>query len=75
VEQEFTERLEKYFPSLFNLYLELYGARYDFFYQIADFYRIFEQYSVQTKKLLHGVSKVSRQGDVTIEPLDFLVFG
>jgi glycosidase len=37
--------------------------------------RIFEQYSVYSKKLLHGLSKVSPQSEITIEPLDFLVFG
>ncbi|MEP6894191.1 MAG: alpha-amylase family protein, partial [Chloroflexota bacterium] len=34
--REFTQRLEKYFPSLFNLYLNLYGTRYDFFFHIED---------------------------------------
>jgi glycosidase len=34
--QEFTGRLEKYFPALFNLYLELYGSRYDFFFHLED---------------------------------------
>ncbi len=37
--------------------------------------RIFEQYSVQSKKHLHGISRVSAQSDITIEPLDFVVFG
>jgi len=37
--------------------------------------RIFEQYSVQTIKLLHGISKLSVKGDTTLEPLDFLIFG
>ena len=37
--------------------------------------RIFETYSVQSKKRLHGASKNSSLGNVTIEPLDFLVFG
>ncbi len=37
--------------------------------------RIFEQYFVQAKKRLHGISPVSAGEDVTIEPLDFLVFG
>jgi len=36
--------------------------------------RILEQYSVRTKKQLHGISKISTQSK-TIEPLDFLVFG
>ena len=34
--QKFTGRLEKYFPALFNLYLDLYGARYDFFFHLED---------------------------------------
>lgn len=34
--QEFTERLQKYFPSLFALYLDLYGNRYDFFFHLED---------------------------------------
>jgi amylosucrase len=37
--------------------------------------RILEQYSVQGKKRLHGISKVSGQGDGIIEALDFLMFG
>ncbi len=37
--------------------------------------RIFEQYSVHTKKHLHGISKVTPRGVVSIEPLDFLVLG
>jgi len=37
--------------------------------------RIFEQYSVQNKKPLHGISQTSSQSKIVIEPLDFLVFG
>jgi glycosidase len=37
--------------------------------------RMVEQYSVYTKRHLHGNSTISHQGDTTIEPLDFLVFG
>jgi amylosucrase len=37
--------------------------------------RIFEQYSVYSKKQLHGLSKILPQSEITIEPLDFLVFG
>ena len=37
--------------------------------------RVLEQYSIHSKKQLHGKSKVLRQGNVTIEALDFLVFG
>ena len=37
--------------------------------------RIFKQYSVYSKQQLHGFSKVSPQSEITIEPLDFLVFG
>ena len=37
--------------------------------------RIFAQYSVQSKKHLHGISQVSAQSAITLEPLDFLVFG
>ena len=37
--------------------------------------RILEQYSVHSKNLLHGKSKVLNKNDVTIEALDFLVFG
>ena len=34
--QIFVERLQKYFPSLFNLYLNLYNTRYDFFFHLED---------------------------------------
>ncbi len=34
--REFTDRLQKYFPSFFHLYLGLYGARYDFFFHLED---------------------------------------
>ena len=34
--QDFVERIDKYFPSLFNLYLGLYGNRYDFFFHLED---------------------------------------
>jgi hypothetical protein len=37
--------------------------------------RILEQYSVQTKKQFHGISKTLPQKDISIKPLDFLVFG
>jgi amylosucrase len=32
----FSDRLQTYFPSLFNLYLNLYGTRYDFFFHLED---------------------------------------
>src|SRR5262245_51676870 len=34
--EEFTERLQKHFTSLFQLYLALYGNRYDFFFHLED---------------------------------------
>jgi glycosidase len=34
--QVFIERLNRYFPVLFNLYLGLYGARYDLFFHLED---------------------------------------
>jgi len=34
--QVFLERLQKYFPSLFNLYFGLYSTRYDFFFHLED---------------------------------------
>src|SRR5262245_59990334 len=34
--QDFSARMEKYFPSLFILVLGLYGARYDFFFHVED---------------------------------------
>jgi glycosidase len=37
--------------------------------------RILEQYSVHSKKRLHGQSRFPEQGDGIIEALDFLVFG
>jgi len=37
--------------------------------------RICEQYSIHTKKILHGSSKMTSCNEMTIEPLDFLVFG
>jgi len=33
---EFRARLEKHFPTLFNLYLQLYGGHYDFFFHLED---------------------------------------
>jgi glycosidase len=37
--------------------------------------RICEQYSIRTKKIIHGISKVTSCNEIIIEPLDFLVFG
>jgi amylosucrase len=37
--------------------------------------RVFEQYTVNSKQQLHGISTVSPQTEVTIEPLDLLIFG
>ncbi len=37
--------------------------------------RISEQYSVHNIKFLHGISKIAPHGEITIESLDFLVFG
>ena len=34
--REFSNRLETYFPSLFSLYLGLYGEWYDFFFHLED---------------------------------------
>jgi amylosucrase len=34
--QEFQKRSQQYFPSLFDLYLGLYGTRYDFFFHLQD---------------------------------------
>jgi amylosucrase len=34
--QQFEQRLGLRFPALFNLYLEIYGSRYDFFYHLED---------------------------------------
>ena len=34
--QIFLNRLEQYFPALFNLYLSLYQTRYDFFFHLED---------------------------------------
>lgn len=34
--QDFVDRLNAHFPTLFELYLELYGARYDFYYHLED---------------------------------------
>ena len=34
--QEFSTRLQKHFPALFQLYFELYGARYDLFFHLED---------------------------------------
>jgi glycosidase len=34
--QDFIARLQRSFPSLFRLYLNLYGDRYDFFFQLED---------------------------------------
>ena len=37
--------------------------------------RILEQYSLYEKEPLHGLSVISLQKDLTVEPLDFVVFG
>ncbi|MDD2922943.1 MAG: amylosucrase [Anaerolineales bacterium] len=34
--REFSTRLEKNFPALFQLYFDLYGGRYDFFFHLED---------------------------------------
>ena len=34
--EQFKQRLQKNFPVLFNLYLGLYGERYDFFFHLED---------------------------------------
>ncbi len=34
--QQLTRRLQTHFPALFALYLDLYSARYDFFYHLQD---------------------------------------
>ncbi len=34
--QAFTQRLDKHFPALFKLYVDLYSTRYDFFYYLED---------------------------------------
>lgn len=34
--QAFSRRLEAHFPALFQLYLELYSGRYDFYYHLED---------------------------------------
>lgn len=37
--------------------------------------RIIEQYAVQKKHILHGQSSISPQRNLSLEPLDFVVFG
>jgi amylosucrase len=37
--------------------------------------RICERYSINAKKIIHGISRISSGNEATIEPLDFLVFG
>ncbi len=37
--------------------------------------RIMEQYAIRGKKHLHGKSRISDQGNMTLDALDFLVFG
>jgi amylosucrase len=34
--EQFTQRLESHYPTLFRLYYELYSTRYDFFYHLED---------------------------------------
>jgi glycosidase len=34
--EQFTARLHKNFPALFNSYIEIYGDQYDFFYHLED---------------------------------------
>ena len=34
--QDFSNRLDKYFPALFSLYLGMYGGQYDFFFHLED---------------------------------------
>jgi len=36
--------------------------------------RVCEQYSIHKKKVVHGISKMTSCNEMTIEPLDFLVF-
>jgi hypothetical protein len=37
--------------------------------------RLFEQYSLNAKKIIHGISRITSHNEITIEPLDFLVIG
>jgi glycosidase len=37
--------------------------------------RVCEQYSIHSKEIIHGISKMTSCNEMTIEPLDFLVFG
>ena len=37
--------------------------------------RVCEQYSIHSKEIIHGISKMTSGNEMTIEPLDFLVFG
>jgi hypothetical protein len=37
--------------------------------------RICEQYSICTKNVIHGISKMTSCDEIILEPLDFLVFG
>lgn len=37
--------------------------------------RVFEQYSINTKKIIHGSSRITPGNETTLEPLDFLVIG
>jgi glycosidase len=37
--------------------------------------RLFEQYSINARKIIHGISRISSSNETTIEPLDFVVFG
>ena len=37
--------------------------------------RVIDQYSIRGKKVLHGGSEISTQGNWTVLPMDFLVLG
>jgi len=37
--------------------------------------RLFEQYSINVKKIIYGIRKITACNETTIAPLDFLVFG
>jgi hypothetical protein len=37
--------------------------------------RIIEQYAIQNKNILHGQSSISPQRNLSLEPLDFVMFG
>jgi amylosucrase len=58
----FEQRLQRYFPALFRVYLDLYGSRYDFFYHLEDLLRRLAQLWFKREADLRALDQV-RESD------------